>query len=74
MSKKFFMGFPYTTLTKASDFSDAEEIIKELASETGKTPAVTLTGFGQTGVDAGKIAGGFSFPERLGGKKGYSAL
>lgn len=74
MSKKFFMGFPYTTLTKASDFSDAEEIIKELAAETGKTPAVTLTGFGQTGVDAGKIAGGFSFPERLGGKKGYSAL
>ena len=50
------------------------ELLKELAAETGKTPAVTLTGFGQTGVDAGKIAGGFSFPERLGGKKGYSAL
>lgn len=74
MSKKFFMGFPYTALTKTTDFSDVQEILKTLLSETGETPAVTLTGFGQTGADAGKIAGGFAFSEKLGGKKGYLQL
>lgn len=71
MTKKFFLGFPYMSLTAATDFDGAESVLKEMLKISDTVPEVTLTGFGASGVDAGEIAGGLGFAKALGGKKGY---
>lgn len=71
MTETFFLGFPYDSLTAATTFDQAADILEDLCSSENSVPAVTLTGFGQTGVDAGRIAGGIAFASVLGGEKGY---
>ncbi len=59
--QKNALGIPYKTLEAATTFSQAEDILKELSEATQTTPVVEMSGFGKTGLDIGKIAGGFGF-------------
>lgn len=54
---------PLTTLAQA------ETIIRELYEETGAAPAVSLDGFGESGLNIGKIAGGYTVHNKLGSVK-----
>lgn len=72
--KEFVAGFPYYALQPATTFDEAQAILKDLVSATGKTPAVVLSGFGDTGLSVGAIGGNFTFSGALGGNGGHDAL
>ncbi len=72
--KEFVAGFPYYSLQAATTFEQAQAILKELVATTGKTPAVTLDGFGASGLSTGAVAGNYTFSSNLGGDKGHAAL
>lgn len=73
-TRQFFLGIPYESLTAATSFAQAGEILNDLHDKTGSSPIVLLKGFGSSGLDIGKLAGGFSFSGELGGIKGYENM
>ena len=66
MTKQSFLGIPYDTLYAATTLSQANQMVTELYNAAGVAPSVLLDGFGQTGLDVGKIAGGYSVNSKLG--------
>lgn len=64
--KQSFLGIPYETVYTATTLSDAEKIIAEIKDKLGATFAVQLKGFGDSGVDVGKIAGNYKVNKNLG--------
>lgn len=69
-----FLGIPYKSLYPTTTFSGALSIVKDIAGKTKTAPAVNLVGFGLSGLDAGKPAGGLDTAAVLGGKKDMKAL
>ncbi len=63
---ELFLGVPFAKTKALTTFSDAETILRELTEETGTAPAVQLKGFGESGLDIGKLAGGFKFSKVFG--------
>lgn len=63
--KKLAVGIPYQTREEATTFAEAYEMIGQLKKNTNAMPFVQMTGFGTSGIDIGKIAGGY----KLLGKK-----
>ena len=74
MVTESFLGVPYETLYAATNLKEAEVIVKELANITDKTFAVSLKGFGSTGLDIGEIGGGYAINKNLGTKKDLNSL
>ncbi len=72
--KTSFLGFPSTELQSATTFAQAQAIITDLVSLTGRKPEVMLQGFGTSGIDVGKVAGGFKFASVFGSAKQQKAL
>ncbi len=64
--KQSFLGIPYETVYPATTLSDAEKIIAEIKDQLGANFAVQLKGFGDSGVDIGKIAGNYKVNKNLG--------
>lgn len=64
------LGIPVTALETLTSFEETQEILTELQDETECIPAVQLMGYGESGIDIGKIADGFKFAS----KKGYDNL
>lgn len=62
---KSFLGVPYTTVKATTTVEQANTIITEL-SEAVSNLSVKLKGFGTTGVDVGKIGGGFDINDNIG--------
>lgn len=69
-----FLGIPYRSLYPMTTFKQALSIIKDFSEKTGAAPAVKLSGFGLSGLNNGKPAGGLKFASVLGGKKDIKAL
>lgn len=74
MSTSSVAGVPTMTLKKATGFSEAQEIIESLTKETGLTPVARLRGYGEKGLNIGKIAGGFKFASLFGSDQDRKAL
>lgn len=72
--KKFFVGFPYHTFQSTTTVNEAVNIIGELSKDSDSIPSVTLVGFGESGVDVGKLGGGFSLENSLGNKEDWNKL
>ena len=71
----FFLGIPTTKLFPLTTAAEAEKIADELSEKIGSNINLNLLGFGQSGVDAQKVAGGFKTAGKLGNmEKLYSAL
>ena len=68
LEKKDIIGFPYYSLLALTTYNDIGSMLSELSS-TGVTPNVQLYGFGATGLDAGKVAGGFKLGSAFGSNK-----
>ncbi len=62
---KSFLGVPYQTLYATTTIAQADTIISEI-SESIDSLAVKLKGFGTSGVDNGKIGGGFKISGNIG--------
>lgn len=73
MEQKNFLGFPYDKLHASTTFNDVSKILKELSS-SGVKPNVQLVGFGQSGLDVQKVAGGMKLGKAFGSKADLSAL
>lgn len=74
MSYDTKLGFPGKSLNVMTTFEEAADIIGELKEISDMTPEVCLTGFGKSGIMPGKVAGGFGFSGKFGGKKKYQKL
>lgn len=74
MSTSSVAGVSAMTLKKATGFSEAQEIFESLTKETGITPVARLKGYGKSGLNTGKIAGGFGFASLFGSEGDREAL
>ena len=74
MISKSFLGVPYTTLLATTTLKDAAAMVKELEKGGAKVSALALSGFGKTGIDSVKPAGGFGIAGKLGSSKDFTSL
>lgn len=68
------LGIPKQTIKAMTTFSQAESIVQELQQLTGHDPAVRLQGYGNGGINAGSVAGGYRFAGVLGNHTQRKAL
>lgn len=73
-TRAFFLGIPYNTLKAVTTFEQAEQIISTLSEQIDLPLAVRLYGFGESGMDAGEVGGGFRFGKVFGGAEQYQSL
>ncbi len=67
-------GIPHKVTSVVTTFSDAQNIISDIIKNANINPVVQLIGYGDNGLDAGKIAGGYKFSSDFGGNKGHNSL
>ncbi len=72
--KSLMLGIPYQKTVSATTFEEALDIVKEVDKATQGSVDVVLSGFGETGLEIGEIAGGYKFPSIFGSKKSRKAL
>ena len=63
---KSFVGIPYKTVSAATTLDDAKKIIEQIKKNINAEFSVQLKGFGESGLDIGKIAGNYTVSEKLG--------
>ena len=61
-----FVGIPYKTVYPTTTLTAAENIINDIKKNYGDKFAVQLKGFGESGVDIGKIAGNYTVSNKVG--------
>ncbi len=72
--KALLLGLPYQKTITATTLDEATEIIKNVKNVSDLPMDVVLSGFGSSGLDIGKIAGGFGIDSVFGSKKDYENL
>ena len=72
--EKSFLGIPYKSVYAATTVDQAYQMVKELNEETGANLSVLLKGFGKSGIDIGKIGGGYTLSNNLGSKSDLNQL
>ncbi len=68
------LGFPRDSTAVATTFAEAQSILSTLSQSTTIKPTVRLIGYGDRGVNPGKVAGGFSFASLYGSNADRLAL
>ncbi len=71
---KSFLGVPYTTVYPTTTVNAAKEIVTDLKKSTGSDFSVNYSGFGSTGIDTGKVAGGYKISDKIGTARQMKAL
>lgn len=61
-----FLGIPYKTVYATTTVSEAEKMLNELKDKIGTNFTMQLKGFGDTGVDVGKIGGDYKVSNKIG--------
>ncbi len=61
-----FVGIPYKTVHPATTIDEAQDIIEEINNNVANKFTVQLKGFGESGVNEGKIAGNYTVNKNLG--------
>ncbi len=67
-------GVPTKKLKTLTTLSSAKEIVSDLLKEISYKPTVCLSGYGETGINYGQIAGGFTISSKLGNKEQIKAI
>ncbi len=70
---KSFLGIPYTTIFATTTVNEANNIITELSKDV-KNMSVKLKGFGETGIDNGKVGGGYKLSGNIGSNSQLKSL
>ncbi len=68
---KNLLGFATEKLQVSTSYEDAEDIIDDIKQSTGVTPVVQMSGYGESGLDIRKIAGGYSLASEFGDYKDF---
>ena len=68
------LGVPYKKLVKLTDVEQVSDILDEIARKTETYPIVNLIGFGSSGVDTGRIAGGYTISSKLSDRESFDSL
>ena len=68
------LGVPTKNLKVATTFEEAKELFGSFAKETGTAPVTRIKGYGDTGLNTGKIGGGYSFPSAFGNDDAFKNL
>ncbi len=68
------LGVPYDKVFATTTVKQAQLMIEELTKATGIKAAVQLSGFGESGLEIGKVAGNFKLNKAIGKKKDMKAL
>lgn len=71
LTEEYTLGIPHNTLLKLTSFSDAESIVSELVNSANMQCELSIQGFD---ADFQKIAGGYGYSGKLGGKSGKASL
>ena len=74
MQSDFIAGVPTQKLFTLTRTSAVSEMMKELSDRIGNNVSVDLAGYGESGTDVGKLAGGFTVASALGGNAGMKKL
>lgn len=74
LSTTSILGIPVKTVKTLTTINRAKDMIDELSKLTSYNPTVCLSGFGGSGINAGKIAGGFKINSKLGDKKDIASI
>ncbi|MCQ2448805.1 MAG: DUF5696 domain-containing protein [Clostridia bacterium] len=69
-----FLGIPYSSVEAATTVKQAQDIAQLVEKDTGLSPVVQLKGYGASGEDIGKIAGGMTLNSAFGSFKDVEAL
>ena len=69
-----FMGIPVMTTKSFTTFSEAKEIVQKLKETSELTPQIKLYGFGENGINSGRIAGGYTFAKVFGSNNDRKVL
>lgn len=72
--KKSFLGIPYETVYPTTTVAAAKKIIEETKAQLGSNFTVQLKGYGDSGLDVGKIAGNYTLNGNLGTVKELKSL
>lgn len=72
--KAFDFGIPSTKLAKLTTISQAKEIAEYLSKNIDDEILIELLGFGESGIDVGKLGGNFKIASELGNKKDIKSL
>lgn len=73
--KQRIFGIPYNTVYPLTTFDEAAQILKSIKDNTGVSPNnVQLLGYGESGLQSGKLAGGFKYSKKTGNKKSLNLL
>ncbi len=70
---KSFLGVPYKTIYATTTLEQANTIISEV-SESVDSLAVKFKGYGTSGIDKGKIGGGFTIGDNIGSESQIKKL
>ena len=68
------LGVPYDTIYPTTTIKQAQQMISEIIKETNEEPIVQMCGFGESGLDIGKIAGNLSINKKFGTKSDLKSL
>lgn len=63
------LGIPYDTVYPTTTIKQAEQLVSEILKETNQKPLVQLCGFGESGLDIGKLAGNLKLNSKMGSAK-----
>ena len=74
LQPSFVLGVPSEKLFCLTDTDEAKTIVDDITGSVGNDISVSLSGFGESGIDIGKVAGGYNIASGLGGKGGFSDL
>lgn len=74
MTTSSVMGIPVQTLKPLTTVTKAQEIVGDVSKTVGQKPMVILKGYGESGVNVGKVGGGFKIASQLGSAKDIKAL
>lgn len=66
MTTSSILGIPVSTVKEMTTFKSAQDIISDISENIGIKPVVRLQGFGESGLNIGKVAGGYGFSSKLG--------
>lgn len=74
MTDSSTFGIPGKKLNTMTTLSEATAILKDIKEKTGEQPTVKLYGYGESGIDVGKIGGGYKIPSAFGKSRDYEEL
>lgn len=72
--KAFNFGVPSTELAKLTTINEVKEIAEYLSKNINGEILLELVGFGESGIDVGKLGGGFTITDELGDEDDINSL